>query len=140
VGISYLFAAAMSVFPEQLTMVVFGEDYVQAAPVLRIHVWSNVFSMLGMSQSTWYVGRGLLWLGVRNTLVGASANLVLNLLVIPEYGPQGAAATTLMATALTSIVLNSLDHRTAPLAKLQMQAIALMGCWSSFRPTAPTQR
>lgn len=125
VALCYLFALVMTIFPLQITTLLFGEEYAEAAPVLRIHVWSNIFAMLGMAQSTWYIGRGLLWAGLRNTVVGAVANLGLNLLVIPGFGPVGAAWTTLCATAIASVILNSLDGRTLPLARMQVQSLSL---------------
>lgn len=127
VGLCYAFAIVMAVFPEAVTNLLFGAEYAEAAPVLRVHVWSNVFAMLGMAQSTWYIGRGLLWVGFRNTLIGAGVNFVLNIIIIPSYGPSGAAATTLLATILTSVVLNSIDTRTRALATIQARSLMLDG-------------
>ena len=57
-----------------------------------------------------------------NTLLGAAANMALNLYVIPRYGVVGAAVSTLVSYCLAGFVLNALSSRSRPMFWLQLRA------------------
>jgi O-antigen/teichoic acid export membrane protein len=127
VALCYPFVIVLAVAPNFVAATLFGEAFRESGDVVRVYVWSNIFAMLGMAQSTWFIGRGLLWVGFRNTCVGAVLNLLMNLYAIPRFGPVGAAATTLAATLTTSILLNGADARTRVLSMTQLRALMLAG-------------
>lgn len=82
----------------------YGSAYADAVKVLQILVWNTAFSMMGAARNVWLLARekhSLLW---RINLLGAVASLVLNALLIPVFGPEGAAA----ASVLTQIITNFL--------------------------------
>jgi PST family polysaccharide transporter len=124
---SYLFIVPLAIWPGEVIQLLLGDGYLEAAPVLRVHVFSNMFAILGVAQSTWLIGRGMLWAGFRNTVVGAVANIILNVLVIPRYGALGAAATTVAATCLATIPINALFPATRPLADMLTRGMFLVG-------------
>ena len=123
----YVFILPLAVFPREILVLLLGESYAAAAPALLAHVPSNLFAVLGVAQSTWLIGRGLLWAGLRNTVIGAAVNVLLNLAIIPHYGAVGAAGTTVVATCLATVPLNALFPGTRPLAAIQARALALGG-------------
>jgi PST family polysaccharide transporter len=124
---SYCFIVPIALFPAEILGLLFGESYVSAAPALRVHIFSNLFCVLGVAQSTWLIGRGLLWAGLRNTIIGAVVNVALNLVIIPRYGAVGAAATTVLATCVATIPLNAIFKDTRRLAGIQVKSFALAG-------------
>jgi O-antigen/teichoic acid export membrane protein len=65
--------------------------------------------------------------------VGAGANFILNILVIPQYGALGAAATTVVATCLVSIPSNALFPATRPLADMLTRGMMLAGLPAAIR-------
>ncbi len=130
---SYLFIVPLAIWPGHAIQVLLGDGYREAAPVLRVHVISNAFAILGVAQSTWLIGRGMLWAGLRNTVVGAIANVILNILVIPRYGALGAAATTVAATCLATIPINALFPATRPLADVLIRGMLLTGLPAMIR-------
>ena len=130
---SYLFIVPLAIWPGEVIQLLLGDGYLEAAPVLRVHVFSNMFAILGVAQSTWLIGRGMLWAGFRNTVVGAVANIVLNVLVIPRYGALGAAATTVAATCLATIPINALFPATRPLADMLTRGMFLVGLPAMIR-------
>lgn len=80
----------------------YGAAYAAAVPVLRILVWNTVFSMMGAVRNVWLLAEEkhrLLW---RINLCGAVSSLVLNALLIPLWGAEGAA----LASVLTQFVTN----------------------------------
>jgi PST family polysaccharide transporter len=130
---SYLFMIPLAIWPDEAIQVLLGEGYREAAPVLRVHVFSNLFAILGVAQSTWLIGRGMLWAGFRNTVIGAVANVALNVVFIPQYGALGAAATTVAATFLATIPVNALFPATRPLADILTRGMFLAGLPAMMR-------
>lgn len=132
--IAYCFCLGLTIFPGAILGILFGTEFVDAAPALRVHVWSNIFSILGMAQNSWILGRGLLWVALQNTILGATINLLLNVFVIPNYGAVGASWTTVIAMAVATIVAMAIRPSTRKLAFLHLRSLALVGL-----ATAPPQ-
>jgi PST family polysaccharide transporter len=126
-AIAYVFCLVVSIFPETILRVLFGMEFMSAAPALRVHVWSNIFSILGMAQNSWILGRGLLWVALQNTIFGAAINLALNLFVIPSYGAVGASWTTLVSMAVATVGAMAIRPSTRSLAYLHLRGLALAG-------------
>lgn len=98
----------------------YGAHYAPAANVLIIHAWAGVFVGLGVASSVWYVNHGFLKLQMVQTLCGAVANFLLNLWLIPAHGIAGAAIATIVAQALSTIVVNACFSRTRGLFRFQL--------------------
>jgi len=126
-AIAYGFCLVLTIFPAQILQVLFGSRFVDAAPALRVHVWSNIFSILFMAQNSWILSRGLLWVGMQNAILGATINLVLNLLVIPSYGAVGASWTTVISMAVATTGSMAIRPATRNLAILHLRALTLRG-------------
>jgi O-antigen/teichoic acid export membrane protein len=87
----------------------YGEAYAPAATILQIHIWSLVFVSLGTARSRWLVAEGLNRTMLITSLVGVTANVGCNAMLIPSYGGPGAAWATLFAQ-LTSLLIVSLAY------------------------------
>ncbi len=82
----------------------YGKDYSEAVPALRLVVWYSTFSYLGSVRNVWILARGMqryLWM---INLIGAGGNVVLNWVLIPYLGIEGAA----LASVATQFVTNYL--------------------------------
>ena len=90
----------MFIFPEIILRIIFGGDSVAAANVIRILSIGAVARVLGTANNTILSGIGKPGVVSRITLAGAGVNLVLNILLIPVYGMEGAAATTTLTFIL----------------------------------------
>jgi len=99
--------AMMFLFPEATIGFFFGAKYVSAAPALQILALGFMFhTFLGLN------GLSLVVIGesrfvMYSTLISAVINVVLNALLIPLYGIEGAATATAVSYFVTN-VLNSL--------------------------------
>ena len=139
IAIAYGFCLIVTIFPELILRILFGAEFVDAAPALRVHVWSNIFSILGMAQNSWILGRGLLWVALQNTILGATINLVLNVVVIPSYGAVGASWTTVIAMAVATIGAMAIRPATRDLALLHLRALTLRGLvTTAHQPPLPS--
>ena len=96
----------MTLLSDVLVILLYGEEYREAGQVLMIHIWAGVFVFLGVASSKWFISEGLQNYSTFNTIVGAVANVLLNLLLIPAYGIYGAAIATVLSYAMAAYFMN----------------------------------
>ncbi|MBW6440675.1 flippase [Patescibacteria group bacterium] len=75
----------------------YGDSYLPAASVLSIYIWAGVFVFLGVVSSQWLIAENFTKISFLGTFVGATINLILNFILIPKYGINGAAIATLIS-------------------------------------------
>ena len=96
-------ATFLFVLSDEVILLLFGEEYIQASTALRILVWSTAIYSIGtiMTHTTRSAGKQAFTAKV----VAASAvlNLVLNFVLIPKYSLIGAAFATVMAESFTFV-------------------------------------
>jgi O-antigen/teichoic acid export membrane protein len=80
----------------------YGAEFAQAATVLQIHVWAGVFVFMRGLVSKWLIAENLLRYSLVSHGSGAVVNIILNLVLIPQYGVQGAAWATIISYAVAS--------------------------------------
>jgi polysaccharide transporter, PST family len=102
---SYAAAATMTLISQTLVVLMFGAQYADAAGVLAVHAWTGVFVALGVASSQYLMLEDLNRISLQRTAVGALLNVALNLVLIPRYGPMGAAWATLMSYAVATLFL-----------------------------------
>lgn len=90
-------AALISISAPHIVSLLYGNEYSEAGRVLSIHIWAGVPLLIGLGYGKAYLIEGLTKLSFYFTFCNAIANISLNLMLIPKYGPEGAAA----ATAIT---------------------------------------
>lgn len=120
--VAVLIALATSVLSSVLIRLLFGAAYSGSAPVLAIHAWAGVFVFLGVVQNQWAVLEERTHLSALWTLCGLATNLALNLVLIPRFGPPGAAAATLVSYGVSTVLLNGFLRTTRPIFWLQLGA------------------
>ena len=83
--------------------VVCGSEYNATVPLLRIVVWYTLFSNLTAARNVWILAEHkerYLW---TLSLTGAVVTVVANLLLIPLWGPAGAAIMSLISNFITAV-------------------------------------
>lgn len=75
----------------------FGSKYLNSISVLDIHIWSSVFVFLGVASSKVMVVEQKNKYNMYCTILGASLNIGLNYLLIPDFGAVGSAASTVIS-------------------------------------------
>lgn len=102
VVIAYGVALTMTFFSGWLIHLLFGNEYISAGPVLAIHIWSAVFVFIGVARNVFIISEGLMKFSFVTTIIGAIVNIAANILLIPLYGPLGAAVATLVSYVIAS--------------------------------------
>ncbi len=103
--LSLLFCTFVSVFARPIVLFTYGEGYRPAISTLRIVVWFTTFTYLGIVRNIWILTENKQKLLTRINLVGALTNVVLNFLLIPILGINGAAIASLITQATTNFVI-----------------------------------
>ena len=91
-----------------IVSIMYGKNYLEAVPVLRILAWNAAFSYMGTVRNIWILGEekhAVLW---RINLSGAVANVILNALMIPLWGACGAAFASVLTQIFTNFILGFL--------------------------------
>ena len=71
-----------------------------ASSMVSVHIWSLVFSFIGVARGKWLVAENLVRPYMLSTILGAFVNVGFNLWLIPRYAGLGAASATLIAYAV----------------------------------------
>lgn len=103
VWLSLAIAIPMSFLSGWFISLLFGAAYEQAGAVLAIHIWASVFVFLGVASGKWFVVENRQILSMHRTVLGAIANVLLNLAFIPRFGVIGAAWATVISFSIAGL-------------------------------------
>jgi O-antigen/teichoic acid export membrane protein len=102
ISIIAIFAAIfVSVFSESILMLSFGDQYKAGATVLVIRIWETVFAAISIAAGKWVLIENLQKKTVLFMVLGATSNVLMNSLMIPIYGIEGAAFASVFSIAIT---------------------------------------
>ncbi len=124
--IGYAVAIPMTFISTPTIALLFGQEYVIAGSVLSVHIWAGLFVTLGVARDPWLMSEGLTKFSAATTTCGAIANIILNFLLIPQYGIMGAAIATVIAQLVASYFANAFYPQTRIVFVSQTRAIALV--------------
>lgn len=111
--------AVLSLFPQPIVTLMFGESYRQTATILALCSVTSLFSVMGtVSYRAIVLFGGYQFIAIKMPLA-ALANVVMNFILIPRYGIMGAAISTLITEFISFFVLNSF-FRKGKITRLQM--------------------
>ena len=99
-------AALVAILSPHIISLLYGSAYAATAPILAVHVFAGVPVALGVAQSIWIVNEGRNMISLYRTMIGATCNVALNLLLIPHFGGLGAAVATVAAQTSAALVSN----------------------------------
>lgn len=98
----------ITIFSSLIISIMYGSEYNASISALKIIVWYTTFSYLGSIRNIWIIienKQNLLW---KINLYGAILNIVLNLILIPIIGINGAAIASLLTQIFTNCILGFL--------------------------------
>ena len=92
----------VSLFADFIVTTLYGLEYRDAGPILALHVWAGLFIFMRAGLSKWLIAERFTIFSLASHGSGAVVNILLNLWLIPRYGPMGAAIATLVSYAVAS--------------------------------------
>ncbi len=124
---SVLASSGICIIAPLFIKLVYGAEYLPAVVPLRIVVWFVAFSYLGVARDIWIVCEKkqkylkYLYFG------SAACNVVLNMLLIPRFGANGAAVASLFTQISTIFIFPLCIRELHPNVRLMAEAILLKG-------------
>ncbi len=101
----------------------YGGDFRDAAPMLAILIWAGVWVSLGQVRSAVVQSENRQILTLRASILGAVANVLLNLVLIPPLGGVGSAIATTVSYGVQAYLSSFLFPVLVPLGKMQTRAL-----------------
>ncbi|WP_283235299.1 flippase [Pseudoalteromonas aurantia] len=102
---------------------IYGEAYSESAQILSIHIFATCFIFQRAFYSKWLISNNLLKHSLYSQGLGASLNIILNLVLIPKFGGIGAAWATVIAYITASYFSLFISKKTRPFAIIMTHAM-----------------
>lgn len=118
---------AITVLGKWIILILYGKEYLPATSSLQISAWYTMFSMLGSARGIWIVCEDKAKYVKYYLGAGAVINVILNYLLIPLFGPGGAAAATLATQIFTAVLAPAMFKETRVYTKYVAEAFVLKG-------------
>jgi O-antigen/teichoic acid export membrane protein len=97
---------------DYIILYLYGYDYSDSVQIMKIHSYTFIFVSIGVLYSKILIIENCVKLSFYRTLGGALINIILNLILINEYGIVGAAYSTLVAQIYVNIVADLFNKKT----------------------------
>lgn len=103
--ISLAQSIGMTVLAKPLVNLLYGAEYAPTAGILCVAVWYVTFSYYGSVRNVWILAEGKQKYLFGINIIGAVANVLSNLLLIPRWGGVGAAVASLITQFFTNVII-----------------------------------
>lgn len=123
--LSFSVSVLFLLFGEIFIKILYGNDYLPAAGIIKILTWSTAFSYLGLSRDIWVFCNNKQRYLKYMYCVAAVINVLLNFLLIPVLGAKGAAVATLLTQICTGLLIPMCIKDIRESSKLIIDAIFL---------------
>lgn len=123
--LALLQSVLIAVLAEPVIRILYGTEYGMSVIALRIIVWFSTFSYMGAVRDIWILAekkQKYLWI---INLSGAAANVLLNAVLIPLWGVNGAAAASLITQFFTNVIMGWILRPIRPNNRLMLQSLSL---------------
>jgi O-antigen/teichoic acid export membrane protein len=124
--LSYGVALPLTFISTWLVSTLYGTEFMAAAPILSLHVWTGLFVSIGLARGPYLITEGLTRFSALTSAGGAVINIVLNYFLIPAYGAVGAAVATVIAQIFASYLAHLFHPQTRVIFVQQTRALFMV--------------
>ena len=104
IWLSILAAIVIGLGANFIINTLYGEDYSGAILILKILIWSELFSLIGVARGIWILCEKKNKYVKHYLTIGALFNITMNLLLIPLFGITATCIVTVLTQIVTSTV------------------------------------
>jgi len=122
-------AVAVELGGDWLILISFGPAYTETFPALSVLILGAPLYAFNAISARYLTAESQEKKIALRTSVGLVVNLILNFLLIPQYGIQGAAIATLITMLIADYLINYLDKELRPLVRICNHAVTLQFLW-----------
>ena len=119
----------MVLLAKPVILVLYGKQYIGAVTTLQIAIWFETFSMIGTARGIWILCENKNKYVKYYLFIGVIVNLILNAVMIPAIGINGAALATLATQITTSLIAPLFFKETRIHTKLVLDALIFKWYW-----------
>jgi PST family polysaccharide transporter len=123
---AYAVALPLTFISSWLVSILYGAEFIDAAPILSLHVWTGVFVSIGLARSPYLITEGLTRFSALTSTGGAVINIVLNYFLIPSHGAVGAAIATVIAQVFAAYLSHLFHPQTRVIFVQQTRALLMV--------------
>ncbi|MCF7978678.1 MAG: flippase [Chromatiaceae bacterium] len=134
--ISVSVAVPMTFLATPMIGLLFGASYIDAGPILGIHIWGGVFVSMGLARGKWLLAENLQYMGYWYVAFGMVTNVIGNYLLIPHFGITGAASMTVISQAMVALLAPALFKRTSFSAVMLARSLNIANSILRLRQTS----
>ena len=127
-----LIAIPISVFSHQIIYLFYGERFMEASKVLVISVWASSFVFIGVGSGNFFLVENLQNFSFWRTFYGMIVNIILNFILIPSHGIQGAAIATLISQATAAYLFDIFNKETKKIFFMKTYALIPFRSYKCF--------
>ena len=98
-------SVGMTVLAKPIVLLLYGADYAETASILSVAVWYITFGHYGTVRNIWILAEEKQRYLTGINVVGAMANVALNLCLIPIWGAIGAALASVVTQFFTNVII-----------------------------------
>lgn len=105
ITLTSVIAIPLFIFASQAILLVFGSAFIDASSLLRVYLWVSIAITIIALFQNFLIAENFGKIFLYSSIIGASANITLNLILIPLYGAHGAAWGTMLSYFIIMISL-----------------------------------
>ncbi|MDD5727899.1 MAG: flippase [Victivallales bacterium] len=122
IWISLAFIIPMVFWARDIVHLLYGSQYSESASVLAINAWAGIFVSLGSCSAKWFIAENLQRFFFYRAVCGVLTNVILNSLLIPAMGIQGAAYATLFSACSSALLFDWFSSKTRHLFYMKLKS------------------
>lgn len=92
-------AVFFSIYGGDIIDVIYGKEYSDSSMIIIWHTWGAMFLCMGITSGSWLAAEKKLNINLYRNIFGLVINFIFNVILIPIWGPQGAAISTVIGLA-----------------------------------------
>lgn len=128
--LAFAICVPLTVLSPWIIRILYGTQFAGSASVLAVHAWSLLFVFMGVARGQHLLNERQLYWSLLSTIWGLGANVGFSLLLIPRYGPLGAAYAVLLAYSIAAVGSPFLFRATRSLGRELV--LALLTPWRAL--------
>ena len=121
--LSIFLSILISMFSTEIITLIFGSDYSKSSNVLVILFWASIFSCMSSFSDRYFLIEGKQKKILQRASIALVLNILLNLILIPNYGIVGASIATLISLIIARFLFDLLDQDTIELFNFKIKAL-----------------
>lgn len=118
-----ILALFITIFDDNIVLILFGEQYERAATTMSILMWTAGLASLGSLTSRYFTVKKMEKKLALRTFLSLLINLLLNYWLIPIYGINGSAIATGISLLIGNYLIDYLDKDLSKLIKAKNKAL-----------------